>query len=151
MTLRSHLLVILALTAFPFSAFAQTIEDFPPFYKGKPPTKKELDQRESLHHYVFGLLCERDDRLLEALKAYEKAAELDPEAPAVFKAQVALLLILERPNDAVTQAKKTLDLDPSDGEVSFVLARLYKGTGKYKEAIDVLEKAAVQPALKDSA
>ena len=34
--------------------------------------------------------------MLEALKAYEEAARLDPEAPAVYKAQVPLLMALDR-------------------------------------------------------
>lgn len=140
----------LLLLAFAPVAASQGPESFPPVYKSKqPPTPEELNQRASLHQYLFGVLCERDDRLLEALKAYEKAAELDPKAPATFKAQVAILIILDRPGDALDRAEKTLALDPDDFKLAFVLARLHQSQGSFKEALRALEKAAAQPSLKD--
>src|SRR5262249_26481204 len=86
-------------------------------------------------------------RLLEALKAYQKAAELDPKAPALARAQIALLLVLDRPREALAQSTKTFELDPEDFDNCFVLSRLNKSMGRYKEAIAVLQKAVASPPL----
>ncbi|MFO0966525.1 MAG: tetratricopeptide repeat protein [Gemmataceae bacterium] len=131
----------------PLSLLAQS-PDFPPAYKGPAPTKEEAARRESLHYYLLGVLCERQDRLLEALKAYQKAEALDPKAPALARAQIALLLVLDRPKEALAQSTKTFELDPGDFDNCFVLARLNKSMGRYKEAIAVLEKATSSPELR---
>src|SRR5262245_65055731 len=108
----SFRLVLAALIASLVTALAWAQEDRPKLFVAKtPPTQQELNRRASLHYYVLGLLCERDDRLLEALKAFEQAAKLDPEAPAVFKAQVPLLLALDRTTDAQVTLRKVLALD----------------------------------------
>src|SRR5207253_524014 len=76
---------------------AQTAEDRPAFFvPTRPPTRQELDRRESLKRYALGLLCEREDRLLEAIRAFEYAARLDPEAAPVFKALIPLYLAVDR-------------------------------------------------------
>src|SRR4051794_26098274 len=75
----------------------RSFDDSPkPYVPKRPPTRAEIDRRESLKTYVYGLLCEREDRLLEALKAYQDAARLDPGEAAVIKAQVPILLALDR-------------------------------------------------------
>jgi tetratricopeptide (TPR) repeat protein len=146
---RALLLTCLASLALPAFAAAQLREEYPPLYKPKtPPALRDLERREALHHYLLALIYERQDRLLDALKAHEKAAELDPDAPAVLRAQVTLLLLLERPKEALARSTRVFELDPEDFENAFVLARLNKGAGKYKEAIAVLDKAVGQPALK---
>jgi len=141
-------LVCVTFWAVPSFALSQTPEDYPPLYKGKELTRTQIDQRAAIHQYVLGILCERNDRLLEALKAFEKSTELDPTVAAPFKAQVALLLVLDRPKDALTRAKKAFELDPDDFEVAFVLARLHKGQGNIKEAIQALEKSVANLELK---
>src|SRR5437868_9669676 len=60
-------------------------EDRPaPYVPVRPPARKEIERRDSLKEYVRGLLLERADQLLNALKAFEEAARLDPDAPAAF-------------------------------------------------------------------
>ena len=98
---------------------------------------------------MLGLLCEREDRLLEALKAFDKAAHLDANAAGVFKAQVPLLLALERTGDALAAARKTLELDPSDYEVWHLYARLLKDMNKLPEAREALRRALAVPAVKE--
>src|SRR5712671_5818826 len=107
--------------------------DRPQPYEGPAPTQKDKDRRESLYRYTYGLLCEKEDRLLEALSAFEEAAKLDPDAPGVFKAQVPLLLMLDRPRDALAAMKRVLTLDAGDHESWFLAARLHKGLGELKE------------------
>src|SRR5215471_8578076 len=100
--LRSAFVILTSLAATLAPASAQDLLGDPPrLYQGPAPTQKDKDRRESLYRYTYGLLCEKEDRLLEALSAFEEAAKLDPEAAGVFKAQVPLLLMLDRPRDAL--------------------------------------------------
>ena len=125
-------------------------EDRPtPFVPLKPPTRAELDQRESLKRYVLGLLYERDDQLLEALKAYEEAARLDPDAPAVFKAQVPILATLGRDKETLAAIARVLDLDPGDYETWFMAARLHKALSNAKEARHALERGLKTAGVKE--
>lgn len=146
--LRSAILALIILTAkgVPISA-QEMLGDRPRLYEGPPLTQKEKERRESLYRYTYGLLCEKEDRLLEALSAFEEAAKLDPDAPGVFKAQVPLLLMLDRPRDALTAIKRVLTLDAGDHESWFLAARLHKGLGELKEYRAALDKGLATPGL----
>ena len=123
-------------------------EDRPALYVPlKPPTRKEIERRDSLKQYVLGLLLERSDQLLEALKAFEEAGRLDPDAAAVFKAQVPLLLTLAREKDALAAIGKVLELDPGDHEMWFVAGRLNKAMLNEKEARVALKRGLEAPGI----
>jgi tetratricopeptide (TPR) repeat protein len=129
---------------------AQFVEDRPALYEPtRPPTRQELNRREALKRYAFGLLCEHDDRLLEAVRAFEKAARLDPEAAGVFKALIPLYLAMDRAADARVATRKVLDLDPGDYETWFIYGRQLRGDGKLKEARAALARGLACPALGD--
>src|ERR1700722_20067869 len=85
-----------------------------PFQALNPPTKKEVNHRESLKQYALGLLCLREERLADALDALEKAARLDPEAAAVQKALIPLYASLNRGNEALAACRKVLEINPGD-------------------------------------
>jgi tetratricopeptide (TPR) repeat protein len=129
-------------------AFAQNDDtDRPKLYDGPALTQVQKDQRESLYKFAYGLLCEKEDRMLEAMTAFEEAARLDPKAPGVFRAQVPLLLMLDRPRDALTTIQRVLELDDSDHDSWFLAARLHKGLGELKEYRHALEKGLSLPGL----
>jgi len=129
---------------------AQFAEDPPKLFVPKqPPTAQERDRRAALHQYVLGLLCQREDRLLEALKAFEESARLDPTAAAPFKAQIALLAALDRGRDAVTAAQTALKLDPDDYEVWFISARIQKSIGQFSDALKSVERGLATKSLED--
>jgi tetratricopeptide (TPR) repeat protein len=143
-----RILALLSLLAVIAPAPAQNLPvERPQLYKGPPPTQKDKDRRESLYKYTYGLLCEKEDRLLEALAAFEEAAKLDPEAAGVFKAQVPLLLLLDRPRDALAAIKRVLELDETDHESWFLAARLHKGLGEWKAYRAALDKGLAVPGL----
>src|SRR5438309_748240 len=101
---RAGLLLLAAVlgAAAPLHAQSPPAEDRPtPFVPLRPLTRQDLDRREALKLYALGLLCEREDRLLEALRSFEKAAQLSPQAAPVFKALVPLYLALDRGTDAL--------------------------------------------------
>jgi tetratricopeptide (TPR) repeat protein len=123
--------------------------DDPPVVLTSTLSPREQKQRESLYLYARGLLYEREDQVLEALKLYEKAAELDPAAAAVYRAMVPLYLALERNADALTASRKVLELDPGDYAVAYLYARQLRDAGKTAEARQALQQVLSMPCLKD--
>jgi tetratricopeptide (TPR) repeat protein len=112
-------------------------------------TPVELREREALELYAVGLLCERDDRLLEAQKAFEKAARLNPKASPVLKSLIPIYLALDRGGDALAAAHKVLELDAEDCETWYLLARLQRARGQAEEAVAALRRAVACPEARE--
>lgn len=142
-------LFLLLLTA--SAARAQVSFDEPPrpYKTPRPPARAEVERRDALYKYVDGLLYEREDRLLEALKAYEESARLDASAAAAYKAQVNILLALDRPEDALAACRKTLERAPGDHHIWYISARIYKALAKQTEAREALVKGLATESVKD--
>ena len=139
---RGVLLVLVGLV-FIGNAKAQAVdnEDRPKLYVPlRPPTKKEVDELEALHSVVRGVICEREDRLVEAMQCFEAAAKLDPDAVTIRKSLLVIYIAMERHDDAAKLLKAILDLDPHDCETAYLYARLLRNRGKLEEACDVLQK-----------
>ncbi len=145
--LRRLTLAFLVLIAVAPASAQDLFVDRPKLYDGLPPTQKDKNRRESMYRFTYGLLCEKEDRLLEALTAFEEAAKLDPEAAGVFKAKVPLYLMLDRPRDALAAIKRVLELDTTDHASWFLAARLHKGLGELKEYRNALDKGLATPGL----
>lgn len=128
-------------------AFGQAPMDRPKLYDGPPATKEDLARRESLYKFTYGLLCQKEDRMLEALTAFEEAARLDPSSPGVFRAQAPLLLLLDRPRDALAVLHRVLELDDADHDSWFLAARLHKGLGELKEYRRAIDSGLSIPGL----
>jgi tetratricopeptide (TPR) repeat protein len=145
----------LAVSAFLLSAgaaFGQNVnfDDPPKLFKPKtPPTRREIEKRDSLYKFVDGLLYEREDKYAEALKAFEEAARLDPDSAAIIKAQVPILLAMNRFDDALAGCKKVVALDPGDYGMWYVQAKIQKASVQYPEAIASLQSALKAERLKD--
>jgi tetratricopeptide (TPR) repeat protein len=120
-----------------------------PFVPLRPETQRDRDRRESLKQYVLGLLCQKEDRLVEALSAFEMAAKLDPKAGPVHQALIPMYLALDRPAAALAATRKALDLGPDDYEVWYLYARQLRTQGQFPEAAAALEKAIGCSGLKD--
>ena len=130
-------------------AVAQVELDRPAVLDDKPRTKADQDRktandllREAKAQFGVGILQKRQDRLLEALKALEKAATLDPESTEVQKALVPLYALFAREADAMAACRHVLDRDPFDIEVAIPYARSLRLDGRPTEAAAVLKKAA---------
>ncbi len=134
------------------SAWGQNLsfDDPPKLHVPKqPPTRRDIEQRDSLHRYVEGLLLVRAELYADALKAFEEAARLDPDAPALVKAQLPILIGLGRYADALAAGRKVVALDPGDYATWYVQAKLLKTAVKYAEAIAALENGVKSADLKE--
>jgi tetratricopeptide (TPR) repeat protein len=143
-------LVVLATCGLPAARAQLTWHDRPTsFVPVRPLSRQELDRRESLKQYALGLLLVREDRLLDAVAALEKAVKLDPEAGEIFKTLIPFYVALDRTQDALAVTRKVLDIDPNDYEVWYMYARQLKNQGKTREACTALSRGLAVPALKD--
>ena len=115
----------------------------------RPPTKKEVDELDALYLFARGVICEREDRLVEAMQCYENAARLDPDAVAIQKSLLVMYIAMERHDDAAKLLKRILDLDPHDCETSYLYARLLRNRGKLAEAAEVLQKGLQSNRVRD--
>jgi tetratricopeptide (TPR) repeat protein len=115
----------------------------------KAPTRQELDHREALKLYGLAAFHEKNHRLLEAVKTYEEAHRLDPDAAAPLRALVPLYLALDRLDEALAGCRRILELDPDDFETAHLYARQLRNHEKPQEALAVLARAAASPRLKE--
>jgi tetratricopeptide (TPR) repeat protein len=117
----------------------------------RTPTKQDLDHREALKLYGLGMMHERANRLLEAVRVFEQAKQLDPEAAPVYRALCPLYLALDRVDDGLSACRKVVELDPADFESWYLLARQYRALQRTGDAIAALKRARVCPGLKERA
>ncbi len=127
-----------------------SVSEPPKLYKPKqPPTRREVELRDSLYRYVDGLAYMREEKFHDALHAFEEAARLDPDAPALVKAQLPILIAMDRFSDALKACKKVIELDPADYSTWYVQAKLNRTLVRYPDAIASLESGLKSAALKD--
>jgi tetratricopeptide (TPR) repeat protein len=115
----------------------------------KPVTRAELDRLEAVKLYGLAVIHEKNNRLLEAVKAYEEARRLDPDAAPPRRALISLYIALDRTEDALTECRRVLEIDPDDGETAYKYARQLRILDRPKDAVAVLAKAAASAALKE--
>lgn len=113
------------------------------------PTQAEQDRREALRLFAQGMLCQREDRLVEALKHFEQARQLDGKSADTHRALAPVYLAMGRLNDALDSCRKVLDLDPQDHATWYLYSRQLKEQGKTDEALKALTTAVACPSAKD--
>jgi tetratricopeptide (TPR) repeat protein len=130
--------------------FAQQSRELPPVHVPVHPAGKgEIDHVEALKLYGLGVVAERHNRLIEAVRSYEEAARLDPKAAAPLRALAPIYLALDRTDDALEACRKALELDPDDYDTAYLYGRQLRAVNKVKEAIVVLRRTAALPGLKE--
>jgi tetratricopeptide (TPR) repeat protein len=132
------------------AAWGQVVEDQPRLAEPRtPPSAAEINRREAARLYGLGMLHERANRLIEAVRAYEQAERLDPESASISRALFSLYSALERNNDALDACRKVLRLDPEDYHTAYLFARKLRLQDRKPEALEVLRKAITSPRLKE--
>ena len=137
------LLIILPVVSF------QQLEDSPKRIDSLPKPASDIRKEEAVRIYGAGLLYEKENRLLDAMKAFEKSLQLDPVALAPRKALIPIYLALDRLDDALNLTTYVLEHDPASVETSLLYARQLKSLGRLKEVAELLAKLSKQEALKD--
>jgi tetratricopeptide (TPR) repeat protein len=112
-------------------------------------TEADKQHQEALRLYGLGILQEKKNRLIEAIRTLEEAQKLDPESAAIVRALIPIYLAVERIEDALSACERALKLNPNDYETGYLYSRQLRGLGRVKEAITILEKTTKCPDLKD--
>ncbi len=115
----------------------------------RPFTRAELDRREAL--LLFGQAAEHEhrNRLPEALKTYEKALRLDPDAAPVLRALVPLYQALDRQQESLDASKRVVELEPEDYETWHTYARQLRAANRDAEARKALMRAVACKKFKE--
>lgn len=113
------------------------------------PTGRQLDRLEALKLYGLAATYEQANELLTALRTYEKAQRLDPDAAAIPRALVPLYLAIERQEEALAASRRVLELEPGDHATWLSYARQLHNLDRDREAMEALRRAVACKGLKD--
>ena len=97
-------------------------------------------------HYMKGLSAWKAGRLTEAEGALVRALEIDPAHQRSLVNLARVYLDMDRPADALSQAKQALELNPSSGSALRVAGRAYAELGEANGAIEAYRQALVVDA-----
>jgi tetratricopeptide (TPR) repeat protein len=129
-----RLALAVALLAGPVAVAQNQIDDPPRPLDDKPLTRDELNRRkadqllrEARARFGVAIISQRQERLIEAVGTFEKAAKLDPESLEIRRALIPLYAVIGRDAEARRLAGEVLDRDPFDPETAFQYARLLRG------------------------
>ena len=125
------------------------IEDPPKKVDPLPKLASSSKREEAIKLYGSGLLYEKENRLLDALRSFEKALELDPSALSPRKALIPIYMSLDRIEDALVQCRYVLERDDSSLETFALYAKQLAALGRTNEVTEILEKLVDNPASKD--
>ena len=149
-TNRTILAAAVALLAAGALPAQQLGEDVPKVHvPARPATRQDLDHLEALQLFAHAVLEEREGRLVEAVRSYEAALRLDPDAPAVHRGLIPLYLGLDRRDDALVACRRVLELDPDDYPTGYLYSRQLRLQDKPKDALAVLARIVTLPGLKE--
>ncbi len=101
----------------------------------------EIDPSSTIAHLCFGLLRSAQGELQQAVVEMQAAEKLDPLSPSIRNFASRMYLAIDRVDDAVAEAERTLQLDPSYLYLEATLATAYREKGDFAEAIRLYEKA----------
>lgn len=88
-----------------------------------------------------GVALGKEDKLEEALKAFEKAIEIDPRYAWAWNNKGVALDRLSRHDEALKAFEKVIEIDPQDAKAWFNKGVSLGGLGKHDEALKAFEKA----------
>lgn len=90
--------------------------------------------------YNLGLVYSRLDRLREAIEAYRRAIQLDGQL-AIGHNNLALLLIVTEPDQALKHAQQAVRLQPENANYLDTLGEIYYHLKRYREAKQAIDQA----------
>jgi adenylate cyclase len=101
----------------------------------------QLDPNFAIAHLLLALSQSSQGKLKQGELHRLAAVKGDPLSPIVSNFSSALLLSAGRIDEAIAEAKRTLELDPNYLYGNSMLAEAYREKGMFPEAIEIFKKA----------
>ncbi|MGZ0165058.1 MAG: tetratricopeptide repeat protein [Planctomycetales bacterium] len=128
----------------------QRLDEPAPLLVPVNPRTVEIEQRgKAAAWFMTGRLHQQRERFDEALKAYEKAAALEPGSIEIVRAMIDMALRLNQGDKALKYAVDAVKLDPDDFQLLRQLGVEMVRGKKLDQAIKYLEQARNSPKLKE--
>ena len=151
-----QLLLGLAMWLAPLAAYsaptlpaASELDDtITPIAEPKPRSESAQDHLDALAHFAAGRMAQQREDNADALREYQRAARLDPNATLVLREISQLAFALERPGVAVRYALLAVEKEPNDPVFMRRLAAFLTDDGDQEKALQLYEKAAEAEAAK---
>ena len=105
-----------------------------------------ITQRYPMHNYAWKILAavlEQTNRTLEALKANQKALEIDPYDPEIYLCLGNNFHQQEKLEDAELNFKKALDLNPNYLQALYNLGLILNKKQRFDDSISFLRRLLI--------
>lgn len=126
------------------------VEPRPQVLPATPAPPAQQRHFNALRLFLRGQLYERDNRLVDAIKAYEEALQHEPDSVGVCRALIPLCFSLDRDAQALDYCQKVLAQEPNDYELLYRYGCELLERNRTDEAVAALVKAASVPAARDN-
>jgi tetratricopeptide (TPR) repeat protein len=97
--------------------------------------------RSSRLYSALGYTYEQQKNAKQAIQAYSKAVELDPDNLDAIRGLAENLVSDDQMDAALVQYKSLVEADPQDAQNYLRIAEIYRRTGRLDDALDALKKA----------
>jgi TolB-like protein/Tfp pilus assembly protein PilF len=107
----------------------------------------QLNAGYSTAHLVYSVILSTSGRMNLAIEQDRLAMDLDPLSLIVNWNATSTLFQARRYDDAIAQAKHTIEIDPTSPLPQGALARTYEQTGRLEEGLEVLRQHFSLPGV----
>jgi tetratricopeptide (TPR) repeat protein len=128
---------------------SDSFEDRPePLVTKHPRSEAEQDRLDAAAQFAAGRTVEQRDELPAALRDFERAFRLDPQATPILRELVPLAYSMNRRGEAVRYAVKLAEQDDSDPTLMRRIGLYVAEDGDWKRGAQLLERA-LEAELRD--
>jgi tetratricopeptide (TPR) repeat protein len=100
-----------------------------------------VSERSPKMEFALGAVYEQMKRPKDAIDAYKRAADLDPEDVHTMGALAQAFLNDNQLDEALKEYRQMADADPEDSSTNVHISEILRRQGKYEEALAIVKKA----------
>jgi tetratricopeptide (TPR) repeat protein len=126
------------------------VEPLPRWQHATSGTPAQQRHYQALRLFLRGQMYERDNRFVDAIKAYEEALGCEPDSPGILKALIPLCFSLDRDSQALGYCNQVLAREPDNYELRYRYACELLERGRGDEALEAMAKAVAVPEAREN-